>query len=289
MTRALSLALALLVFACSESTSAPPREPAAIEIAPAPPAQATEAPPTDAATEPIVDSAWPSFHGIQVLRVNADGSRDVRLLGYVDAWAEEPERNLSLATEAFEGVRLDAPPVIGARLRSLAEVGRRAFGGPTRSLLVAQYRARTMVDAVGTCGNQRATGTIVVVEGRARLRAAGSAPALELSVTRLVTSAQVATWLALAPRYRRAVAEVAHAVARGRALTREDFAPLARFRASLAAAYGPATPLLELDALLGDLETAFAEGAPERAIAALEKRCRPTDEEWRLREAFRAR
>ena len=53
--------------------------------------------PDDFRTRLVAADLWPEMPGLEVERINADGSRHVRLLGYVNAYYEHPEGQLSLA------------------------------------------------------------------------------------------------------------------------------------------------------------------------------------------------
>lgn len=233
---------------------------------------------------------WPAMPALEIVRMHEDGSRDVRVLGYVNADADEPERHLSTSGVAMVA-RLSTPPELTPRFRSAARSARGKVAGPTLSLLFEEQdrRRHTMIDAVGTCGNGWVSGAAVAVTGRARLRvdANGRDVALDVDVTGVESTLAVSKWLTLAGPYREAVTAVTRALVRRGTVSTADYAPLARVHERIRVVYGVSASLLEVDAMLGQLEQAFRDGSAEEALHALELRCRATAEEKKLADSLR--
>jgi len=228
---------------------------------------------------------WPEMPGLEVERINADGTRRVRLLGYVNAYYEHPEGHLSLA--GGHSARLSTPPELGQAFRAAAQAAQGKVTGPTTSLLAESQdrRRHTMIDAVGTCGDGWVSGGAVAVTGRARLRVndGGASIGVDVDVTSIESTLLVSSWLALAAQYRDAVAKVTRAVKARRALTAVDYAPLASVHDRIRSGAGAAASLLEVDSLLRGLASAFRHASVDEALDALAVRCRPTAAEEDLR------
>lgn len=245
-------------------------------------------PDQDLAAKLVAQGLWPSAPGLEIAHVLDDGTREVRALGYLNPYADEPERRLSLAAEDYTAVRLSMSPGIARSLRATAKSGRGKLVGPAGAML-SEDRARTLIPAVGSCGQHTwVSGVAVVVAGKARIPAGSGPSRLEIEVERVEATVPAARWLALAPRYAHALDVVTRSVQKRGALAPEDAAPLDAIHREIRAAYGASASLFEIDAVLARLREGFARGSASAALEALALRCRGTTEEQALETALRA-
>lgn len=245
-------------------------------------------PDQDLATRLVAQGLWPSATGLDIMRVLDDGTREVRALGYLNPYLDEPERRLSLAAEDYTAVRLSSSPAIAASLRTIAKSGRGKLVGPAGAML-SEDRERTLIPAVGTCGRHTwVSGVAVVIAGKARIPVGSGPSRLEIEVERVEATVPASRWLALAPRYARALETVSRSVAKRGAVSPEDGAPLEAIHRDIRAAFGSSAPLFEIDGVVAGLRDAFARGSASAVLEALALRCRGTAEEQALETTLRA-
>ncbi len=228
---------------------------------------------------------WPaSSTGLEVLRVNADGTRDVRAVGYLNPYADDPAGRLSIPVAHLTTVMLESSPAIANELRTIAKSDRGKMVGPLGSM-TEQHRSQTNIAALGTCAHATwITGASVSVAGRMRF-VPGKGIVLEVSA--IEASLPLSKWLPLQQRYDATLRRIAKRVAHARMLTPDSARELTKLHEDVRKTY-PAAALFEVDAVLHDLVQAFTKADAQGARDALSRRCRRMDAEEELESALAA-